>query len=400
MAVLEHIYTISELTRDIKILLEAKYPAIWVEGEISNYRKSPTGHIYFTLKDEFAQIGAIIFKSTYFSDSMELRDGMKVIAFGNISVYERRGTYQFIVTRIQEKGVGALQLAFEALKKKLFEEGLFDEKYKKPIPPFPQHIGVVTSPTGAAIRDILNVLDRRFSNLHIILNPVRVQGDEAAGEIVKAIEEFNELNNVDVIIVGRGGGSLEDLWPFNEEIVARAIFKSRIPIISAVGHEIDWTISDFVADFRAPTPSAAAELVVSRKEEILEKICNLREKLYHYIQSLVQNYKSRLRLATGSYVFREPINVVRQYQQLVDDYVNRLGLFTRHRLVLMKEKVKNLTKQLDSTSPKAVLNRGYSITTDIKEKKVITDTAKLEIGEKVDTTLKKGSFRSNVEKID
>ncbi len=400
MAVSEHIYTISELTRDIKILLEAKYPAIWVEGEISNYRKSPRGHIYFTLKDQFAQIGAIIFKSAYFSDSIELRDGMRVIAFGNISVYERRGTYQFIVTKIQEKGIGALQLAFEALKKKLFEEGLFDEKYKKPIPPFPQHIGVVTSPTGAAIRDILNVLDRRFSNLHIILNPVRVQGDEAAGEIVKAIEEFNELNNVDVIIVGRGGGSLEDLWPFNEEVVARAIFKSRIPIISAVGHEIDWTISDFVADFRAPTPSAAAELVVSRKEEILEKICNLREKLYHYIQSLIQNYRLRLQLATGSYVFREPINVVRQYHQLVDDYVNRLGLFTRHRLVLMKEKVKNLIKQLNSTSPKAVLNRGYSITTDIKEGKVIADTSRLKIGEKVNTTLKRGSFRSKVEKID
>ena len=324
---------------------------------------------------------------------------MEVVVSGSIGVYEKRGAYQIIVSKVEEKGIGALQVAFEKLKKKLFEEWLFRPEHKKPIPLLPQQIGVVTSPTGAAIRDILNVLERRFSNLHVILNPVRVQGKEAAGEIVSALADFNRLGNVDVIILGRGGGSLEDLWAFNEEIVARAIFASRIPIISAVGHEIDWTISDFVADLRAPTPSAAAELVVGRKEEMAERIASLRDKLFDRASIILGEYRRRLELARRSYVFREPGNLIKQFQQQVDEFLGRMILLSRHRLQMSAQRVRGLSSRLASLNPQGVLGRGYSITVDVTDGSVVSRVAKARVGGQVRTIIRDGSLVSQVTEV-
>jgi exodeoxyribonuclease VII large subunit len=245
---LRYILTVSELTQEIKDLLEGQFSEIWVEGEISNLRIPPSGHIYFTLKDEYSQIRAVLFRMQSRTLRFGLGDGLHVICRGRVGLYEKRGEYQIILETIEPKGVGALQLAFLQLKEKLEKEGLFDAARKKPLPLIPQKLGIVTSPTGAAIRDMLNIIHRRFENIHILLYPARVQGEGAALEIAQGIEYFNEQTDVDVIIVGRGGGSLEDLWPFNEEKVARAIYHSRIPVISAVGHETDYTIADFAAD--------------------------------------------------------------------------------------------------------------------------------------------------------
>ena len=270
-----YIYKVSELTSSIKLILEDSFPNIWVEGEISNLKSPSSGHIYFTLKDDRSELKSVFFKSDNEKIKFDIKDGMHVICSGRISLYEKQGVYQLYVTGLEPKGVGALQLAFEQLKEKLFKEGLFDESRKKPLPMLPDRIGIVTSPTGAAIGDMLKVLKRRFSNVEILINPVKVQGEGAKEEIAGAIRDFNDMNNVDVIIVGRGGGSLEDLWAFNEEVVARAICDSKIPIISAVGHEMDWTISDLAADLRAATPSVAAELVIAKKSELIDALDNI-----------------------------------------------------------------------------------------------------------------------------
>jgi exodeoxyribonuclease VII large subunit len=289
-----YILTVSELTQEIKEILETRFPDIWVEGEISNLRIPPSGHIYLTLKDDFSQIRAVFFKMKARTLRFVLEDGLHVICHGRVSLYEKRGEYQLILEEVEPKGIGALQLAFLQLKDRLEKEGLFDLARKKPIPMVPQTIGIVTSPTGAVISDMLHIIHRRFENVHILLNPVRVQGEGASLEIAKAIEDLNKWMNVDVIIVGRGGGSLEDLWPFNEEIVARAIYHSKIPIISAVGHETDYTISDFVADLRAPTPSAAAELVVRDKREIKNTLHYLEERLENQILQTLQENRTNL----------------------------------------------------------------------------------------------------------
>lgn len=266
----KHVYTVSELTRDLRVIIEDSFPGVWVEGEISNFILHTSGHIYFSLKDATSVLRCAMFKRANEKLKFSLKNGMKVIVLGSVSLYEARGDYQLIIEELEPRGVGALQLQFQQLKEKLQKEGLFDERYKAPIPFLPTRIGVVTSPTGAAIRDILSIARRRFANVEIIINPVKVQGVGAKEEIAAAIRQFNELGNIDVMIVGRGGGSLEDLWPFNEEVVARAIFDSEIPVISAVGHEIDFTIADFAADFRASTPSAAAELVIPKKRGLEE----------------------------------------------------------------------------------------------------------------------------------
>lgn len=373
----KHIYTISELTRNIRVILEDSFPDIWVEGEISNLRIPSSGHIYFTLKDEYAQLNCVIFKSNAESIKFELTDGIKVVSFGRVSVYEKAGQYQLYVERIEPKGLGALQLRFEQLKSKLSKEGLFDAARKRPLPFFPQTIGVVTSPTAAALKDILNVLERRFSNLHIILNPVRVQGEGSALEIASGIEEFNRLDiPVDVLVVARGGGSLEDLWAFNEEIVARAIYNSKIPVISAVGHQTDWTIADFVADTRAPTPSAAAEMVIGRKQDILEKIdVNLK----------------RLNLAVSG--------IIPQMSQRIDELGRAIVTHIGHIVALGKENLASLSGRLEALSPLGVLARGYSITLKMPGRELIYDTAGLSTDELVETRLKKGVFISRVEEI-
>src|SRR6266403_1471667 len=298
MAVLPaQVLSVTELTHRVKDLLEERFPSVWVEGEISNVRSPSSGHIYFTLKDSGAQLAVVLFRGVAVKVGFKLKDGLQVIAFGDISVYEKSGQYQLVARRLLPKGLGALQLAFEELKQRLAKEGLFDSARKKPIPALPQRIGLVTSPTGAAIRDFLNIIGRRFPNVHIIIHPVRVQGEGAAQEIADAIDEFNALHAsrrlpLDVLIVTRGGGSLEDLWAFNEEVVARALARSNIPTISAVGHEIDFTIADFVADLRAPTPSAAAELVVKSKDEY----CAL---MREYEKRLIKDLRLRLSEARG-----------------------------------------------------------------------------------------------------
>ncbi len=295
------VLTVTDLTRRVKDLLEEKFPAVWVEGEISNFRSPSSGHVYFTLKDANAQLAVVLFRGVAAKTGFALKDGLQVIAFGDVSVYERSGQYQLVARQLLPKGLGALQLAFEELKQRLAKEGLFDAARKRKIPALPQHIGLVTSPTGAAIRDFLNIIGRRFPNVHIVINPVRVQGDGAGNEIAAAIDEFNSLHashalTLDVLIVTRGGGSLEDLWAFNEEVVARALARSNIPTISAVGHEIDFTISDFVADLRAPTPSAAAELVVKAKDEFLHHLAQYQTRLQNDLR--LQLAEARQRFST------------------------------------------------------------------------------------------------------
>jgi len=275
----DRVYTVSEVTRLVKLEVENAFPLVWVEGEISNFRSYPSGHIYFTLKDEQCQLQAVMWRSNARLLKFALKDGLKVICRGRLSVYEARGQYQLMADLIEPKGKGALQLAFEELKEKLKAEGLFDPKHKKPLPLFPKKVGIVTSPRGAAIIDILRTLERRFARLHILIYPAKVQGEGAADEIVEGIDFLGRQPDIDVLIVGRGGGSIEDLWAFNEEKVARAIFRSPIPVISAVGHEVDYTIADFVADIRASTPSVAAEIVIKEEQALVDRIDGLARRL-------------------------------------------------------------------------------------------------------------------------
>lgn len=317
------ILSISQLTRRIKGLLENDVGTVWLSGEISNWRVAASGHAYFTLKDEDSQIDAVMFRGALNSVRFGPDNGMEVLAQGRVTVYEKRGNYQIILNELQPRGVGALQLAFERLKKKLDAEGLFDQAHKKPLPLLPKRIGIVTSPTGAAIRDILNVLGRRFANVHVLLYPARVQGEGAAPEIVRGIQALDRLG-VDVMIVGRGGGSLEDLWPFNEEIVVRAIFAAQTPVIAAVGHEIDFTLADFVADLRAPTPSAAAELVVREQQALVDALAQLRRRMAQATARRVERARHRIAVVRGSYAFARPDELIRQRRQQADELRMRL----------------------------------------------------------------------------
>jgi exodeoxyribonuclease VII large subunit len=328
------------------------------------------------------------------------KDGMKVISFGRISVYEPRGDYQLIVEELEPKGIGALQLQFQQLKEKLAKEGLFDERHKVPIPHLPTRIGIVTSPTGAAIRDILNVTRRRFANIEIIINPVRVQGDGSKDEIAVAIRQFNKLNNIDVMIVARGGGSLEDLWAFNEEVVARAIYDSEIPVISAVGHEIDFTISDFVADLRAPTPSAAAELVIPKKEDLRNAIETHSTRLRNALVSKLEMLSQRLAALKDSYILRQPLNIITQHEQTIDGLCKDMAIRIEHLVKMRGERFNLLSHKLEALSPLAILNRGYSITAKLPGGEIIKDVSQLQKGDSVETRLGKGRFRGTVESID
>lgn len=372
-----YIYKVSELTAGIKLTLESSFPNVWVEGEISNFIAHSSGHFYFTLKDERGELKCTFFRGYNEKIKFEIKNGMYALCFGKIGVYERRGQYQLNVSRMEPKGVGALQLAFEQLKEKLFKEGLFDDSKKIQIPMLPDRIGIVTSPTGAAIRDILHVLGKRFSNVEIIINPVKVQGDGAKEEISSAIDEFNRLSNVDVIIVGRGGGSLEDLWAFNEEVVARAIHRSKLPIISAVGHEIDWTISDFVADLRAATPSVSAERVIAKKSELIDRLDNIEKRLKNC-----------------------PLDIIKEYEQRLDDIEEGLGLRFKHYIELKEENFKLISEKVEILSPLSILARGYSINFKLPEKKVLRDVKILKKGDLVETRLLNGSFKSKVEEVE
>jgi len=360
------VFTVSELTARLKAALEEAFPAVWVEGEISNLRTPGSGHAYFTLKDEGAQLSAVLFRGRGRRVRFDLEDGMQVLAFGGLDVYAARGQYQLVVEMMEPKGLGALQLAFEQLKRKLGAEGLFDEGRKRPLPAFPRVIGVVTSPTGAAIRDILNIIGRRFGDLRILIAPVRVQGDEAPGEIVKALENLQTVPDLDVVIVGRGGGSIEDLWAFNDEVVARAIAACRVPVISAVGHETDFTIADFVADQRAPTPSAAAELVVREKLVVIETLADLYARLKQAVTAEVAAYRERVLFLSRRRVLTDPARALRDLHRRLDELQGRLRLGLRSSQRQVRHRVALATGALRSRSPLARIASGAALLAQLR----------------------------------
>jgi exodeoxyribonuclease VII large subunit len=396
MAIEKNVITITELTRQIKFSLESSFPRVWVEGEISNFKQHTSGHLYFTLKDEGAQLSALMWRSRVANLNFQPGDGMKVIARGSITVYPPRGNYQLDVDQIQPLGLGELQLAFERLKQKLDTEGLFDAGHKKPIPEYPECIGLVTSETGAALQDIRSVLSRRHPSVEVVLAPVRVQGAGAAEEIADAIKYMNQYGGIDVLIVGRGGGSLEDLWAFNEEIVARAIYTSKIPIISAVGHEIDFSIADFVADLRAPTPSAAAELVVRDRSDLLEDIGNL----CYTMRGALDNQLSGLREQTASlvtsYSFNRPKDLVREFSQRIDELERSLGISFAHAARIVHQKYNSLQRQLQALNPGGVLKRGYAIVR--KEGRIVSNAGLLGYGDEADIQFHDGTISVKVER--
>ncbi|CAG0963137.1 Exodeoxyribonuclease 7 large subunit [Geobacteraceae bacterium] len=436
----KRILTVSQLTSLVRGVLEENFEHVWVDGEVSNLAMPASGHLYFTLKDAGAQLRCVMFRASARVLKFRPRDGMGMIVRGRITVYEQRGDYQLLVEYLEPRGIGALQLAFIQLKEKLAKEGLFAEEHKRSIPSLPQRIGVVTSATGAAIHDILNVLNRRFANVEVLLIPVKVQGEGAADEIAEAINDFNRYGAVDVMIVGRGGGSLEDLWAFNEEKVARAIHRSRIPVISAVGHEVDFTITDFVADLRAPTPSAAAELVVKSKEELASRVDFLSHRL-------VQGMRRMLAEAGGeldalSRALRDPTMLIGHLAQRVDDLSarleralagvvkdragavealkNHLRLMTpalnveraRERVITLsgrgeialqrhldrsRESAAVQTARLETLSPLGTLARGYSVAFKLPEQQVIRSSRQLSPGDRISLRLHRGSACCRVE---
>ncbi len=396
----EKLFTVSEITREIRTSLEYDFSNIGIVGEISNIRKPSSGHVYLTLKDRNAQLQAVVFRNTANKIKFELKDGMEIISFGSITVYEPRGQYQIIIDQIEPKGIGALQLAFQQLKEKLEKEGLFDVSRKKPIPFIPQKIGIVTSPTGAAIKDILNIIERRFANVEILLYPVKVQGDGAAEEIAEAIVELNKLPDIDVIIAGRGGGSLEDLWAFNEEVVARSIYNSIIPVISAVGHEIDITIADLVADIRALTPSEAGELVVPQKDLLLNILEKCKSRLFQSLTNKLKLSKDKLAGVANSYAMRQPFDKLHRLQQRLDEFAQRLNLNITHALNTEREKLSGIAGKLESLNPLSVLKRGYTITTKLENDKPLREVKDVNKGDKIKTRFSKGSVISAILSIE
>lgn len=396
-----YILSISQLTKNIKSILEGNFPDVWVEGEVSNVVFPSSGHLYFTLKDENAQIKAVMFRHKLAFIRCRLEDGMKVVVHGYISVYEKRGEYQILVQELQPAGIGSLYVALEQLKQRLKKEGLFDPLHKKSIPIIPQRVGIITSPTGAVIRDILNILTRRFYNIEVLINPVRVQGEEAPSEIIQAIKTFNQMaKKPDVLILARGGGSIEDLWAFNNEFVARAIFDSKIPVISAVGHETDWTIADFVADLRAPTPSAAAELVVKNKGELNEMLNSLSIRLKNTINAYLSQLDVRLQRCQQSPVFLHPYQNILQFQQRVDETINTLMLLNSHLMEQKRTILQNLTDRLTTLSPLAILSRGYSITFKLLTGELIKDSVQVELNEDLKIRVHQGGMIVTVREKD
>ncbi len=387
--------TVTEITRRIKSSLETAFPGVWIQGEISNFKHHTSGHFYFTLKDEGAQIAAVMWRSRAANFTVVPEDGMKVIARGSITVYPPRGNYQIDCDRIQPVGLGELQLAFERLKKKLAAEGLFDPAHKKPLPEYPERIGIVTSATGAALQDIRSVLSRRFPSVQVILAAVRVQGVGAAEEIAGAIRDMNKYGQIDVIIAGRGGGSLEDLWPFNEEVVARAIYGSQIPVISAVGHEIDFSIADFVADLRAATPSAAAELVVKDRAELVEVLRNMWYTIQRNVEARVSALHDEVKGFVTGYAFNRPRDLLREASQRVDELERALALSSAHILELAGQNRTSLNRRLDALSPKAVMKRGYTIVR--KGKNIVTSAKRLSKGDAASIQFHDGSITTRVD---
>jgi exodeoxyribonuclease VII large subunit len=441
----EEIFSVSRLNREVRFLLETQFPVLWVEGEISNFAAPHSGHWYFSLKDNLAQVKCAMFRPQNRKLGVTPKDGMQVLIKARVSLYEGRGDFQLLVEHLEESGEGKLRQEFEALKKRLSEAGLFDAAHKKDFPFIPKKIGVITSATGAAIRDILSVLKRRFASAPVIIYPTLVQGETAAPTIVKAIQTANRRNECDVLILARGGGSLEDLWPFNEEIVTQAIFQSNIPIMSGIGHEIDFTIADFVADQRAPTPSAAAELIVPDKNELLESILQDKNSLIRCMKQQLQHAQQQLTWTTKHLSQLHPKRrlaeraqqldlceaaLIRLQQKLITDYQFKLHTLhakinaltpryrireLQHRLHLSqqsmqnqithtlqktRERFANLAATLDALSPLATLKRGYAIATVTKNQQVIRHANEVKKGEKINVKLMEGSLTCSVETVD
>lgn len=394
---IDSVLTVSQLTRRIKRDLEGKFNDLWVGGEISNYVHHTSGHHYFTIKDDGSELPCAMWRSTAAGIKLRLKNGMDIIANGDISVYEPRGRYQFIVRWIIEKGIGQLELKFRELKDRLQREGLFDEDHKKPIPEFPKAIGLVTSETGAAVRDMINVLRRRMPSCRIVLCPVAVQGDGAAEDIAQGIRLFNVYRDVDLLIVGRGGGSIEDLWAFNEEIVARAIFESEIPVISAVGHEVDFTIADFVADLRAPTPSAAAELAVQDYRDVLSAVNEYRRRMTSSVVSQSSFLRERLERLTSSYVFKRPDRIFESHKQRVDELSVELARSVNLRVERLRGRLESAAGRLGSLSPKGVLKRGYAICRTHPERTIVRSPKDVAADEMISVELAEGTILSRVD---
>ena len=436
---LRRIYTVSDLTADIKVILEDKFPFVWICGEISNFRVPASGHFYFTLKDDNAQINVVMFRSQNRNLKFVPEDGISVTGLGRISVYEPRGAYQIIFEYLEPEGTGAIQLAYEQLKARLVEEGLFDEKHKKPLPYLPRKISIITSPTGAVVHDILKIINRRFSNVHIEIIPVKVQGEGAEGEIVAALKLLNARDDSDIAIIARGGGSFEDFHAFNSEVVARSIFESDIPIISAVGHETDFSIADFVADLRAPTPSTAAELVIPLKNDLVKRCAELSmtltNRFFRYIEylqillkeitnrlfdptkkienlmlrtddmfaRLIRSYKSRdsqwrerLEWRVERLNANNPlIHINKLNEELAQEYDNLL-IYIKISLNEKHFMLRELTSRLNALSPNAILARGYSIARTIPDAVVVRDPQEVSIGQDLEVLLAKGSIICSV----
>lgn len=438
----KQVFTVSELTGLLRTSIEEQFSDIWLEGELSNLRAPGSGHVYCTLKDKTSQIRAVLFRSSALRLRFALQEGMQVIVRGRLTVYELRGEYQIVIDTVEPKGVGALQLAFEQLKERLAAEGLFDRERKKPIPAFPRTVGVVTSLTGAAIRDILAVLRRRWPTLHILIAPVQVQGESAGRQIAEALASLNDWGSVDVIIVGRGGGSLEDLWSFNEEIVVRAIAASHVPVVSAVGHEIDVTLADFAADLRAPTPSAAAEAVVPVLAEIVERLRELTlrtgqmmlrhcaferqrldagirgvtdvrfrlqeaaqrtddmvDRLRGLLQHVLASGRERVHEAQRDLSSLNPILVIKQGLATVPQFSKRLEGQMGTILAQHRHRIHALLAQLNTLSPLAVLGRGYSILQTVPAGRVLHRASDVEVGQELEAQLASGRLRCRVTRV-
>ncbi len=371
---------------------------ILVKGELSNFKAHSSGHMYMSLKDETGVMRAVMFRSAAARLAFRPENGMKVIARGRISVYERDGQYQLYIEHMEQDGIGDLHIAFERLKKKLEAEGLFDPRHKKPLPKYPKTIGVVTAPTGAAIRDILNILSRRFSYSDVTLYPVLVQGENSAKSIVEAIEYFNRTNSADVLIVGRGGGSIEDLWSFNEEFVARAIYASRIPVVSAVGHEVDFTISDFAADLRAPTPSAAAELVVPEQKELREKFNNVYSRLYTCANRVTERGRLRLKVFSESGALKNPMSKIDDSRIYLDTLSKAVENACAGALNKKRNSLAVGASKLEALSPLSALSRGFSLTRD-KSGRVLKSVKNLTAGDEIGVTLSDGHVSAVVSDV-
>lgn len=420
----DRIYTVSEINGLIKGEIERTFSSVWVVGEISDFKRAHSGHLYFTLKDEASQLRVVMWRSSASRVKFELENGLQVLCRGPVNVYEPRGQYQLIVDLVEPKGKGALQLAFEQLKEKLSKEGLFCQEKKKQLPSLPSKIGLVTSPRGAAIVDIIRTLERRFARLHVVIYPVKVQGEGAAQEIVEGIDFLGADPEMDVLIIGRGGGSMEDLWAFNEEIVARAIYRCPVPVISAVGHEVDFTIADFVADIRASTPSAAAEMVIEKEQAFVERIENLKQRVVHHLRFILQEKKHSVSFLVQHRAFQNfrirlmnleqrvdeleirAVSVIKKLQQKIVESRSRALISEEKLLHVMREKLQSLTAkwerlsaELHNLSPLNILEKGYTLCWKDGGRSLVRSIEEVAENQELAVSFNRGEFTCSVKGV-